>query len=128
MSKEIRLIDTRRYENLEREKLKPEDRRLILNINHDEVLFNESILLQNRILVIATFALFIASLSLIINLEIISNISKILFVTILSIFSLILTLMFYSANKRVKIQNTNIKTNYDELFKYHLNYAKKNKK
>jgi len=127
MSEEIRLIDTRRYENLEKEKLKPEDRRLILNINHDEVLFNESILLQNRILVIATFALFIASLSLIINLEIISNISKILFVTILSIFSLILILMFYSANKRVKIQNTNIKTNYDELFKYHLNYAKKNK-
>jgi uncharacterized membrane protein len=82
-------------------------------------------LLQNRILVIATFALFIASLSLIINLEIISITSKILFVIVLTIFSLWLMFMLLNANRRVKIQNNTIKTNYDELFKYHLNYAKR---
>ena len=119
----IRLIDTRRYEELDKKKIKPEDRRLLLTINHDEVLFNENMLLQNRILVIATFALFIASLSLIINLEIISNISKILFVIVLAIFSLWLIVMLSNATQRVKTQNNTIKANYDELFKYHLKYA-----
>jgi len=121
----LRLIDERRYLELEKEKLEPEDRRFILTINHDEVLFNENMLLQNRILVIALFALFFAGLSLVLNIETISNEAKIWFVGILSIFSLFILIMLSRANKRVKIQNNKIKTNYDELFKYHLNYAKK---
>ena len=125
MEKNIRLIDPRRYLNLKKEKLRPEDRRFILNINHNEVLFNEGMLLQNRILVIALFALFLAGLSLIINLDIISTTAKIGFVSILIIFSSLIVIMLIGANKRVKTQNNFIKINYDELFKYHLDYAKK---
>jgi len=126
--KDIRLIDTRRYMELKNEKLKPEDRRLLLTINHNEVLFNENMLLQNRILVIAIFALFAALLSLIIPLQFISNILKIIVVTVFSIFALYLLILFSNAIKRVKNQNNNIKTNYDELFKYHFAYANKERK
>lgn len=119
----IRLIDTRRYVNLKKENLKKEDRRFLLTIYHDEVLFNENMLLQNRVLLIAVFALFVALLSLILNIKIISDMGKAIFITILSIFSLWLVVAFYNALKRVKAQNEHIKVNYDELFKYHLNYA-----
>jgi len=123
--KDIRLIDTRRYFNLKKEKIKPKDRRLLMMVNHNEVLFNENMLHQNRILVIALFALFFAGLSIILNLEIISNLIKTFFIIFLIILSLWLFIILSKATKRIKIQNTNIKTNYGELFKYHLNYAKK---
>ena len=122
---EIRLIDERRYEPLEKEKLKLEDRRFLLNINHNEVLFNESMLLQNRILLIAMFALFVATLSLIIGLEIISEKAKAIITTILTAFSFWILFTFSNAIKRVKDQNDNIKANYETLFKHHFNYAKK---
>lgn len=123
----MRLIDERRYLKLKKEKIKPEDRRMILTLNHNEVLFNENMLLQNRVLLIALFALFTSLLSLILNLEIISNTSKIIFSLTLTFFIFYLGYLFYKATQRVKLQNNKIKTNYDELFKYHLNYAKNEK-
>jgi len=125
MKEKIKLIDKRRYFNLNQEKLKPEDRRFLLMINHDKTLFNENMLLQNRILIIALFALFFSGLSIILSLGIISNGSKIGFIFILFIFSIILVVMYFNANKRVKTQNNFIKTNYDQIFKSHLKYAKK---
>jgi ABC-type transport system involved in cytochrome bd biosynthesis fused ATPase/permease subunit len=118
----------REYINLDIEeikKLKEEDRRFIMNISHTEYLFNENMLLQNRVLVIAIFALFASILALIIPLSFISATLKILLVLILSISSLWLIIMFSTAIKSVKDDNLKIKNAYDASFKYHLNYTLK---
>lgn len=123
----MKLIDEKRYLELKKEKVKPEDRRFILTINNNEVLFNENMLLQNRILLIALFASFASLFSLIVNMEIISNTAKIIFSLILTFFVFYLGYLFYKATQRVRLQNNKVKTNYDELFKYHLGYAKNKK-
>ena len=111
--------------DVDERKLEKEDRRFLLNINHNELLFNESMLLQNRVLVIAIFALFVSLLALIIPSDCITVILKLLTITILSIFSLYLLILFCGAVKMVKAQNEKLKNNYDYLIKYHLKYAVK---
>lgn len=109
-------------------KLGKDDRRFLLNINHNEFLFNESMLLQNRILVIAVFAVFIALLSLIIPLQFISTNLKIFVVIFLSLSSFYLLFLFIRAVKRVQDQNGIIKKGYEELFRYHFKYLGEKKK
>jgi|SRR3989344_6268978 len=109
---------------IDKKKLKKEDLRFLLNINHTELLFNENMLLQNRTLIIVIFALFIALLSLIINLDSISNLFKSVFITLLSISSLYLLILFFKSIKSVKEQNSKIKKSYEYLFYYNFNYAK----
>lgn len=116
----------RKYLDFEDKKIKEEDRRFLLNISHNEVLFSENMLLQNRILVFAIFALFVSLLALIIPLEYISNLLKISFVTILSILSLTLLILFFKAINSVKEQKGKIESSYDKLFKDHFSYIKKN--
>ena len=111
--------------DLDEKKLDKEDRRFLLSINHNEYLFNESMLMQNRTLLIAIFAVYASILSLIIPSDYISIILKLSTITILSIFSLYLLIMFCIAVKRVKAQNEKLKKNYDYFLKYHLKYAAK---
>jgi hypothetical protein len=110
--------------DLDKKKLKEEDRRLILTKNLNEFLFNEQMKLNNRFFVVSIFAIFISIATLIITSQYNTYNQKLFVIIFLCLLVIYLVYLLVNARININKQQMQIKQGYDELFKYHFNYAK----
>jgi UDP-N-acetylmuramyl pentapeptide phosphotransferase/UDP-N-acetylglucosamine-1-phosphate transferase len=106
-------------------KLKEEDRRFLLSKSSTEMLFNLQENMNNRLMGISIFAMFLAIASLIVNSQYNTYNQKLFVVIVLIILSAYLIYLFIKAHKRIRAQNEVMINAYDALFKFHFGYSKK---
>lgn len=118
----------REYFKVDPKKLKEEDRRFLLSKNSGEFLFNEQMMLNNRIFAISIFAVFVSIATLIIASSYNSSNQKIFVITVLCLLSIYLIYLLVRSTINIKRQQRQIQYSYDELFKLHFAYVTKAKK
>ena len=86
---------------LDEEKLKEEDRRLLLSDVTQRYITNDQMKLNNTFLLIALVALMASLFSIIFNLNFISNLYKIIFAIIMMVCFIVSYISFHKSNKRI---------------------------
>ncbi|MFA5071590.1 MAG: hypothetical protein WC511_04475 [Candidatus Pacearchaeota archaeon] len=108
---------------LDLKKLKDEDKRFLLTQSLDRAIFNSQKSFSNATLLISLLAIFLSLFSIIYQTE---DIFLILHFCLISEISLLFFLSrFKKARSSLDNELVNLKFNYDELFRYHFDYAKK---
>jgi len=110
---------------LDIKKLKKEDKRFLLEKNFSEILFNEQMKFNNSPFLISMFALFVSLMSLMMNSSTNTRNQKIFFLLFILALVFILLVLFIKSSRRIKKQLTQLKSEYDILFKDYFNYAQK---
>ncbi len=113
---------TREKLKLNIERISLEDRRLLLEKNSSEYMFNEQMLASNTTIILAFFAFFISSISIIISINIDLNLKIISIILILSCCIYLLSILC-KARLNIKEDQEVLKKEYDILFKSHFDYA-----
>lgn len=118
-------MNNREILNLNPKKLKEEDRRFLLSKNSTELLFNEQMIMNNRVMIISIFAVLISIATMMITSNYNTNNQKLGVIIFLSLIALYLIYSFIISFIKIKGQQKQIQSQYDELFKHHLAYATK---
>ena len=118
-------MENKEYLNLDKKKLKEEDRRFLMSRYFNETVASHQGSMHNTALTMSLLAILISTFTLVYQ-------TKLLWVIIPYAILSLLGLIFYIAKlKRVQnnltIEREKMKKDYDELFKYHFAYANKNK-
>lgn len=108
-------------------RLKEDDRKFLLSKNSQECLFNEQMILNNRILIISVFAILISVVTLITTSQYVTINQKLFSVIFLSIITIYLIYSFIKSYLNIKNQQKVIEYGYNTLFKLHFVYANKDK-
>ena len=106
-------------------KLKEEDRRLLLQELYQENSLNSQGALTNGLISLAVFTLFVSAFALVLSTK---NLPAII---IFSLFSVIIIVIYLTEFKKAQSKTIRwkdiLKKRYEELFKFHFDYAKRKK-
>ena len=109
--------------DLDKEKLREEDRRFLLNESMNKTITNNQILIKNHHTLITTFALLFSGFAIIFAVG--KEWAQWTYLVISILGSLILISQYYRTQNKINNELTQLKEEHGELFRYHFNYAEK---
>ncbi len=104
-------------------KLKKEDKNFLLEKNLSEILHYDIMLMNNKLMSLTIFALFVSLVSLIISSKYIGVFTKFIFVFFMIALTLILIIQFKNAKQNMSLDYNRIKNESAILFKDTFSYA-----
>ena len=111
--------------DLDIKKLKEEDRRFLLNKSLTEAIASHQGSMHNSILTMTLLAILISTFAVVYTTGILWLI--LVFVTFAFVGLIIFVIKYKKVQRNLMLERSNIKIDYDDLFKHHLNYAIKKK-